>query len=101
MIRESNAVRFLAKVSLIALSRVTTSFSVFRQSKQLQPSQNVLDEKHSQYSFRHLDFLQLHVVRLPFETEIGGCFARVFSLPAEAGGVFGTSVEFSVDIRAS
>jgi hypothetical protein len=84
--RESKAVRFLDSVSLIALSRVATSFSVFMQSAQLQPSQNTWVEKHSQYSLRHLDFLQLHVARFCFEAEAGGGFGLGFSLPAAAGG---------------
>lgn len=55
---------FLARVSLIALSRTAAKSKLFWQSVQLHPSQNNSLAKHSQYNLRHRDFLQLQGFRL-------------------------------------
>ena len=44
---------------------------LFLQLTQLQPLQNTSDAKHSQYSFRHRDFRQLHVCFYPQKGETG------------------------------
>lgn len=67
---------FLARVSFMALSRMLANASMFWQSVQLQPSQKSSAAKHSQYSFRHLDFLQLQGLLL-------GAGVVVFSFPPD------------------
>ena len=44
---------------------------LFLQLTQLQPLQNTSDAKHSQYSFKHRDFRQLHVCFYPQKGETG------------------------------
>jgi hypothetical protein len=58
-----NALGFLARVSFIALFRISSYSVLFLQSLQLHPSQTNSAAKHSQYSFRHFDFLQLQGLR--------------------------------------
>jgi hypothetical protein len=73
--RGLKALGFFDLVSCIAFSRIWANMGKLLHSLQLQPSQNKSAEKHSQYSLRHLDFLQLHGWRR------WGVPLRTFSLP--------------------
>lgn len=64
------------------------------QSVQLHPSQNRSAEKHSQYSFKHLDFLQLHAVRF-FSTAVE------FSFPPPASRGAALVLGFESELRAT
>jgi hypothetical protein len=89
-IRGLKAFGFFARVSLMAFSRRSPPAAVFPQSLQLQPSQNRSAAKHSQYSFRHLDFLQLQGLLL----DVGDFF--LFSFPVD-GGTFWAELGFWSD----
>ena len=83
------ALGFLARVSLMALSRAGPALGVFPQSAQLHPSQNRSAAKHSQYNLRHLERLQLQGDRLVGAP--GAPFFK-FSFPVDNGGGMGEGV---------
>ena len=58
-----NAIGLRSNVRRIALSRSCLFSLLFSQFTQLQPWQNTLLAKHSQYNLRHWDFLQLQQMR--------------------------------------
>jgi len=64
----SNADGFLERTIEIEACRLPVSVS-FSQPLHVQPSQSLRAAKHSQYSFRHLDFTQRHHERFPFMEE--------------------------------
>jgi hypothetical protein len=86
IIRGLNAFGFFARVSFIALFRMSSCSVLFRQSLQLHPSQTNSAAKHSQYSLRHFDFLQLHGLRrslediVDFSDGVFATFEGLFSL---------------------
>lgn len=56
---------FLSSDALIALERSTSCSKLLWQDLQLQSLQNSPFAKHSQYNFKHMDFVQLHGFLLP------------------------------------
>jgi hypothetical protein len=82
--RGLNACAFLFRQSVMAFARTAANAGKLRQSVQLHPSHMTLAEKHSQYSLRHCDFLQLQRLR----GVLMGVMPFGFSLPGTANGVF-------------
>lgn len=65
-----NALGLRSRMDSIADWRLSSFVLLLQQLLQLHPSQYLPEAKHSQYSFKHLEFLQLH------------CFLLVAALPA-------------------
>lgn len=76
---------FRSKVALMASLRTPSASIVLRQLAQLQPLQYWLAAKQSQYSFKHLDFMQLQQTGLVLGTTAGS-LAFLTALVGLGGG---------------
>lgn len=59
-----NAEGFLSNVEATAFWTMSSCSLLLQHPTQLHPSQNTPAAKHSQYNFKHFEFLQLHCFRL-------------------------------------